>query len=56
MSKFEIEDGYIAKLNAAKRALENGWIDTIRYAELIRHADKWKQKAVRGHWDYNGPH
>jgi endonuclease YncB( thermonuclease family) len=56
MSKFEIADTYASKINAAKRALDNGWIDAARYADLIRRANEWNRKALRGHWDYNGPH
>lgn len=52
MTTIEINLDFAAKINAAKRALENGWISQAQYDEKIRYAHDWKRKAERGYWDW----
>lgn len=51
MTTIEINLDFAAKIAAAQRALENGWISKTQYDEKVRYANDWKRKAECGHWD-----
>lgn len=52
MTSYEIAADYDAKLEAARRALRNGWIGREAFDQKVKQANAWKAKAERGFWDY----